>query len=364
MFQGGAPSQVTYPFAAAAQNNVQVIRNLVGAGVPVDSRDPTLNNSTPLAIAALHGNADAVTALLLLQADSNTRDANRMTPLMYAVRRPLDELSPPQVAGRGAVIDALVKAGAVVNHSDSEGLTALHYASRFDDVASVRRLISVHRASPDPQNRNRQTPMFIAASSGSIGAVRALVGLGANREHRDEDQQTPLMFALVGGVEIVRKMLQLGGFNLNSTDASGRTALCHAVIKGCLGSVEALVAGGGAVDAPNSSGQTPLRYAVEMGRVEIVKFLVQRGADPLFEDTEGYSPIEAAVKKATVPVANALLHVSGASAGATNPVLLRMFYLATKFGNADMVRLALSYNVPVDAVLHCLVLRHSVTLPS
>ena len=92
-------------------------------------------------------------------------------------------------AGGTALIDA-IKAGnrtavrtlvtrTTVNTSEADGMTALHWAVRGDDLETVQLLIRTG-ASVSAANRYGITPLSLAATNGNGVIARALLKAGAN----------------------------------------------------------------------------------------------------------------------------------------------------------------------------------------
>ena len=91
------------------------------------------------------------------------------TPLHIAAR-----------AGNGAVVQALLAAGADHTVLTATGVTALHLAAQAGDVASVNALVA-KKADVNAREANwGQTPLMFAASADRSGAVAALLKAGAN----------------------------------------------------------------------------------------------------------------------------------------------------------------------------------------
>jgi hypothetical protein len=90
-----------------------------------------------LMLAAYHGHASTVHALLALGADPGLRNARGLSPLAGAAFK-----------GAIEVLDALVAWGVDVNESGPDGRTPLMWAAAFGRVAAVASLLG-HGADPD-----------------------------------------------------------------------------------------------------------------------------------------------------------------------------------------------------------------------
>lgn len=81
--------------------------------------------------------------------DVDTRDPNGMTLLEHCMLE--------VKAGRAAVVESLLKAGASPNTPGINGMTPLHRAAYYDDYRSVLRLLA-HGARPDVKNKQGVLP--------------------------------------------------------------------------------------------------------------------------------------------------------------------------------------------------------------
>ncbi len=102
---------------AATSGRVEVVRDLIGQGVDVNSKNPA--GRTALMAAASNGNIRTVRALLGAGADVNATDAQGSTALMAA-----------SAFGFSTVVEQLITLGADVNIKDKGGNSALSMATK------------------------------------------------------------------------------------------------------------------------------------------------------------------------------------------------------------------------------------------
>jgi ankyrin repeat protein len=95
-----------------AVNNANVLRLLLDAGAPTDTRDAS--GLTPLMDASWHGHLDAVQLLLKAGADLDARSATGASALTLAARH-----------GHPVVVAHLLQAGADVESKNEAGESAL-----------------------------------------------------------------------------------------------------------------------------------------------------------------------------------------------------------------------------------------------
>ena len=170
-----------------------VVALLLWAAPPADS---------PVADAAMRGDAEAVEALIARGADVNVAQGDGMTALHWAAER-----------ADAALVQTLLAAGADVTPVTRIGnYTPLHLAARSGSAPAVEALLE---AGGDPRAvtaTGAVTPMHFAAGAGNPDAVVALARHGADVDAREADRgQTPLMFAAANDrVEAVRALIALG----------------------------------------------------------------------------------------------------------------------------------------------------------
>ena len=169
--------------AAAYLDRVDDITAMVGSGdFAVDDADDT--GASPLHIAAAMGNVDAARALLGLGAPVDARDAEGWTPLHEAAK-----------TGHAAVAAALLAAGADAEALGGAGKAgALHIAAANGHTAVVAECVREVRARAARDGGGDAlarlvalrdgdagaTALHHACYSGSVDALRALLGAGAS----------------------------------------------------------------------------------------------------------------------------------------------------------------------------------------
>ncbi|XP_069784049.1 KN motif and ankyrin repeat domain-containing protein 3 isoform X2 [Narcine bancroftii] len=134
----------------------------------------------------------------------------------------------------------------VVNLSDPNGNTALHYCVSHSNFQIVRLLLDTGVCHVDWQNKAGYTAIMLAA-------------LAAMETEAD--------------MKIVKQLFSLGNVNAKASQA-GQTALMLAVSHGRIEMVKALLDCGANVNSQDNEGSTSLMCACEHGRMEIVKVLL------------------------------------------------------------------------------------------
>lgn len=258
------------------------------------------DTSSPVADAAMDGNATAVRALLQQGADVNAAQGDGMTALHWAARRG-DLETARMLLHAGANPGATTRLG---------GHTPLLLASRMGHAAVIDVLIK-GGADPKSATANGSTALMLASASGSTDAVRILLAGGAEIDATEPSrQETALMFAAASDRVEVMKLLIARGASVTAatqvvdlkaqTDPEeeeflrgqgrGRQAATPAASRGGRGGRGAEGAAGPQVAGltrqfrfaelvSTRGGLTPLHFAVRQGFAQAAKVLLDSGAD-------------------------------------------------------------------------------------
>ena len=156
---------------------------------------------SPVADAAMRGEADRVRTLLRDGADVNAAQGDGMTALHWtALNGDLETTNVLLVAG--ATVEALTRVGRY---------TPLHLASSRGHASVVSRLLDAG-SKPNATTETGVQPLHLAAQAGDAATVTALLGHGASVNARDETHgRTPLVFAASQNrLEAIRILLAKG----------------------------------------------------------------------------------------------------------------------------------------------------------
>ena len=224
---------------AARDGNVELARILVDAGADVNAGAGDGKNA--LAIAIFNGNYDVASFLVERKADVNKADAQRFTPLFWAVDRRNMETAPnfpwmvtadPMPLIR-ALLDAGANPNAVVNNTPRARMregsprivfaTALMRAAFAADLELVTLLLE---RGADPKVISRDGETMVSAASGlafihgyhrgrppaeRLQVVKRFVELGNDVNQADDYGITPLMAAgNYGDVPIIQYLIDVG----------------------------------------------------------------------------------------------------------------------------------------------------------
>ncbi|TNM87787.1 hypothetical protein fugu_006008 [Takifugu bimaculatus] len=158
----------------------------------------------------------------------------------------------------------------VVNMTDGNGNTALHYSVSHSNFGVVELLLDTGVCSVDKPNKAGYTAIMLAALS--------------TVKEEEED------------MVVVKKLFCQGNVNAKASQA-GQTALMLAVSHGRQEMVRALLECGADVNVQDDEGSTALMCACEHGRAEIVKLLLERpGCDISIVDNDGSNALSIALE--------------------------------------------------------------------
>jgi uncharacterized protein len=166
----------------------------------------------------------------------------------------------PNAAGSGTSLIDAVKAGnraavrtlatrTTVNATEADGMTALHWAVRADDLETTQTLIRAG-ANVSAANRYGVTPLSLAATNGSPIITRTLLKAGANVNAAGPDGETVLMTAArAGNGEVVTALIERGASVNAAENWQGQSALMWAAAENHPDAIKALVAHGADMNA-------------------------------------------------------------------------------------------------------------------
>ncbi len=153
--------------------------------------------------------------------------------------------------------------------------------------------------------------LFVAASSGDVARIEALLATGADHAAADEAGETALMHAAHNGHVAAVAALIAAGADVNAKSPQGWTALAKAAYngdteRGYVEVLEVLHEAGASLDERIFFGITPLMLAAGGGDAAVVEWLINAGADVLATNEGGRTARLMANDKFYVDVINLL----------------------------------------------------------
>ena len=253
----------------------------------------------------------AVSTLLQQKVDVNSPEADGMTALHWVVRA--DDLD---------TVDRLIKAGANVKAANRYGITPLYLASVNGSAPMIERLLKAGASANEVSNEG-ETALMTAARTGNVAAAKVLLDNGAKVDAKEAWQgQTALMWAVAQKHPDMVKELIARGADVNARSATkiwerqntaeprekwlplgAQTPLMFAAREGCSACISLLAAAGAELDAKDVDDElTPLIIALINGHYDAAGALIHAGADVNLSDKLGRTPLYAAVDDHSMPV--------------------------------------------------------------
>jgi ankyrin repeat protein len=180
-----------------------LVAAFLAAGAAAQAQGPA---ASPIADAAMRGDAAKVRALISQHADVNLAQGDGMSALHWAARR-----------GQTEMVTALLDAGATpMAATRLGGYTPLHLASQEGHDAAVRALLA-KGADAAAKTTTGAVPLHFAAASGNVAVISALLEKGADPNAKEPQWgQTPVMFAAAAGRTEAVKRLMSGGADVST----------------------------------------------------------------------------------------------------------------------------------------------------
>jgi len=270
-------------------------------------------------------------------------------------------------------IRSLLQQKTDVNASQADGMTALHWAVRMNDLETAQMLLRAG-AKIDVATRYGVTPMYFACETGNASMIDLLLKAGIDANAANPGGETALMTsARTGKLEAVRLLLDRGA-SINAREAvRGQTALMWAVLENHPDVVKLLLARGADINAqtevvipdgtsgkpeaksgdigahgpgiyrpravPSPSGaMTALHFATRDGNLEMARVLLDAKADLERRSANGTRPLVVAIINNHIELAMFLLE-QGADPNAADDFHKRTpLYAAVEMRNPDFTR--------------------------
>jgi len=301
--------------------------------------------SVRLIDAVKQGNRTAVRALIGQHTNVNVAEPDGMTALHWAARG--DDLATAQL---------LVRAGANVKAVSRYGITPLTFAAQNGDPALTELLLKAG-ADPNGATLEGETVLMTAARTGNADVIKALAAHGAKINSAEQWQgQTPLMFAASqNNAAAIKTLIELGanknekskllsfpefkfetsGMVVTVLPRGGWTPLMYAARDGAIDAVAALADAKADLNLPDPDGTTALMLAIMNAHFDTAAVLIEKGSDPNVTDSTGMTALYSAVD----------MHTMGPMLSRPSPKLV------DKIDSAEVVKLLLAKGANPNARL-------------
>jgi ankyrin repeat protein len=308
-------------FWAARMGSRDAAELLLRNGAVPDSM--TVDQQTPLSVAAQQGHLDIVKLLLADErTDVNLRVKSGRSSLSWAAGNGhlpvvqflkdfkycrLDEQDHSQwtpllwaVGGNHLdVVSALLDSNGSVNmnHTDRTGRSAFSWAAGDGLSTVLTYFLQDSQLEPNLLDKRGRSALSWAAGNGHTEAVRVLVkSKRCDKSSKDDDCRNAISWACKGGHDKVLKILiKYGCPGIDDEDVDGWTPLAWALENRSPGTIETLVSTGLVdIERRDHNGRTALSWAAYYGYLEVVRILLREGADANTSDSDGRTPLSGA----------------------------------------------------------------------
>lgn len=227
--------------------------------------------------AAQKGKLDSVKTAIESGEDVDARDAELLTPLMYA-----------GLYAKQKVCNYLLAVGAKVNAVSKSDWTPLMYAAHGGNRKIVRMLLEAG-AKVDARNDYGKTALIEAAFEGHDDVIVELLAAGADIDvvASNPPGATALSEAIRQGRESTAKLLISEGANLRIAETGVESVLVTAGHRGWTELALLAISAGADVNLSPRYGDTPLMAALRFSHADIVKALLLSGADLQIKNGQG-----------------------------------------------------------------------------
>jgi ankyrin repeat protein len=277
---------------AVIKKQPEALISLLDLGANIDSLDEA--GFTALDQAALNG--ESAIARILLDRGAKVRlpaaiALRRTAEIEQLLRRDPDALRPrgrwanliirASERASGAVVEALIQAGASVDVSD-DPKTAVDSTFGY-------------------------TPLHAAAFYGNLSAATALLKHGANvRAREGKYHGTPAGWASYAGHSEVRDLILREPIDIMEAVENGLIARVRAILNENPGAIDRPFGDYPLFPLYAEPWYTPLAFAVAQGKAEIVQFLLTYGANAEVRSSEGLTLVDLAQQKGYTAISDAL----------------------------------------------------------
>ena len=276
---------------------------------------------TALLVASQYNTANIVKTLLDGGADRSVR-TRRGTKAVYVAA---SENQDPQVVRL------------LLSPDQKEKDTALFYAASSNCPEVVSALLEEGASVSQTDRTGATSLMYAARYNLNPEVVSLLVDAGSQVEHRSRFGENALSCALKNNQLLIAKTLVEKGADLNSIQIDGRPVVLYAVeSKMDAPAISWMLAHGAKVDAPDWAGNTAFMIAVANDDYGRAKMLLEHGADVDARNKGGETALMQSVRRGNLVAVKVLVEEANADVEKTDPYGLDAAHLAARLGQMEI----------------------------
>lgn len=269
--------------------------------------------------------------------------------------------------GDHQTVTLLLRLGADVKHSDTEGKTALHYAATSRHVTCAKKLMEAG-ADPNARDANHLTPLMHAIDTERSSVIRALIAGGADAVTANVIE-SPVVRAIQKNKEECFQIILDAGIDINHRDSLGNTLLHIALRENKEGMIKILLKRGADVNvvlngdplfhtaikseqddciralmyaenldyyARNAQGENAMHVAAQYGNIEVMVFLAKKAQIALnVKDARGRTPLHHAAIGGRARVVTQMVNIKFINVNEIDDEKHTPLYYAKQMGNTQ-----------------------------
>ncbi|XP_078341793.1 transient receptor potential cation channel subfamily A member 1 homolog isoform X1 [Crassostrea virginica] len=286
----------------------------------------------------------------------NMRDEEGVTAMHYAARYNQYE-----------IVRILHSFGADINSLDEEALTPLHYAARYKRERQRRGSEAVLTEDQEEKNldQSKGSIQFSLSEVEELSREVEEVKVTSGQTEAGAIPSSHSVDELATQANVITFLVK-NGADLNRADKYGLTPLHYAAMRGNeLATKELLQFNGIHIEAEDKQGMTALHMAATHNSVEITRMLIEAGAQLRCKDNEDLTPLHCAASEGNIEIVQLLFQAGAKQDGwvtISNMVTDRdcdqntCLHLAVENGHYDVVKLCLDkrsdVNTPSSNYMH------------
>jgi ankyrin repeat protein len=258
-------------------------------------------------------------------------------------------------------LEIALKYGLDVNYTDVHGLSLLYYATKHNDIESLKLLLDMGN---DPNKRCTDifvAPLHLATKNNNLECVKLLLIYGANIDIVDGHGGSPLWYAMPQRWKKERnnlnhklqcfKFLLEEGADPFIQNYMGETIVHYMIDQNLKDYLQVILSEPNLIkllNIPSKKGMTPLHYAIFTERLDFVKVLLRNGSNPHVISDEGDTLLHyASINKETEYVKSLLqykVNVNSVNKEGSTPL-----HMAISYGNPKNMEWLLKAGANVDS---------------